>query len=99
MRVLKFKVSGQTLEPIEIPNGIVPGTKGYLRCEFDVSSDSSWAGCTLIAEFNESEAMMIRNGRCSIPDNISARSIFKIRLHGIRGKSYRIVTNNVTIKL
>lgn len=99
MKVLKFKVSGQSLVPVDIPDDIVPGTRGYLRCEFDASSDSSWAGCTLIAEFNESEAMMIRNGRCSIPDSISARSIFKIRLYGIRGKSYRIVTNNVTIKL
>lgn len=99
MRVLKFKVSGQTLEPVDIPSDIVPGTKGYLRCEFSTLGESAWTGCDLIAEFNNSEAVRVRNGRCAIPDSISSRSIFKVKLYGIRGSGYRVVTNDLIVKL
>lgn len=99
MKVLKFKVSGQSLVPVDIPEDIAPGTRGYLRCEFDVSGESAWTGCSLIAEFNGDEAVMVRNGRCNIPDSIASRTIFKVKLYGLRGKRYRIVTNDVVVKL
>lgn len=98
MRVLKFKVSGQTLEPVEIPDDLNPGSEGYLQCKFD-TNDNSWAGCKLIAEFNRNEAAYVIGGVCLVPDSISSRPIFKVRLHGVRGSKYRIVTNDVIIRL
>lgn len=98
MRVLKFKVSGQTLEPVEIPDDLNPGSEGYLKCKFDIN-DNSWVGCKLIAEFNRKEASSVNGGVCLVPDTISSRPLFKVRLHGIRGNKYRIVTNDVIVRL
>lgn len=98
MRVLKFKVSGQTLEPVEIPKDLNPGSEGYLKCKFD-TNDKSWTGCKLIAEFNRNEASIVSGGVCLVPDSISSRPLFKVRLHGIRGSKYKIVTNDVIVRL
>lgn len=98
MSVLKFKVSGQSLTSLGSSSENIAGTKGYLTCNFD-TNDSAWIGCQIIAEFNEKEAVLVRNKNCKVPDEYANRPIFSIRLHGIRGRNYHILTDKAYVEL
>lgn len=101
MRTLKFIVDGQSIK--QDPNcdftGLIPGTEGYLQAEFSFSSD--WSGCTAVAAFysnlgKEYEPQLIKNGRCLIPAEALAKSIFKVRVIG-RKTNYKLGTNKVSV--
>lgn len=101
MRTLRFIVKNQIIEPD--PNcdfsNIVPGTEGYLRVEFEFSSD--WRGCTKVAQFwsggKECEPKALKEGRyCMVPADASVNRSFDIRVYGRRG-ALKLVTNEVTV--
>ena len=58
MKTLQFKVSGQTLNVIDIPMDLVKGTRNYLQCAFSFDG-AEWSGCKVVAEFGDGRAVPI----------------------------------------
>lgn len=96
MKTLRFWVSGQTLNAIDIPMDLVKGTRNYLQCAFSFDG-AEWSGCKVVAEFGDGQAVPIIDYTCLVPDEAAAKQYFKLRLIGVRG-DYRIVTNYAIIK-
>ena len=103
MRTLKFVVKGQKLskDPACDFTGIPKGSSGFLRAEF--AFDSEWNGTVRAAEFairiDGKESLfpvLIKNGACEIPPEVTAKRRFTVRVVGKRGDA-RIPTNQVQI--
>ena len=102
MRVLRFIVDGQTIsqDPACDFSGLVPGTEGYLRAEFQFSSD--WEGSTRVASFfsslgKEYKPQILEKGvSCVIPVEALAKSIFKVQVIGRKG-DVKLRTNKVIV--
>ena len=100
MRTLEFIADGQKLVKKDSCNfdGIVSGTKGYLKAKFDVSSD--WKGCGIVAIFQSlksgERAVKVVQGVCAIPDEVLTGSEWSVRLVGVR-TGYRITTNKCVV--
>lgn len=96
MKTLYFKVSGQKLEAVDIPNNLIKGTKNYIQCAFSFEGQD-WTGCKVVAEFNDGLAVPVVDYICDVPDEAAARQYIKFRLIGVKD-NYRIVTNNIIVK-
>ena len=96
MKTLQFRVSGQTLDAIDIPIDLVKGTRNYLQCAFSFEGNE-WMGCKVAAEFGDGQAAPVLNNSCLVPDDSAARQYFKFRLIGVRD-DYKIVTNYSIVK-
>ena len=103
MRVLKFIVDGQIIK--QDPNcdfdNLVPGTEGYLQCEFSFSPD--WDGMVKVAGFwskdartlIECEPQWLEKGRiCTIPAKALKTKRFVIQILGKRVSDGTILTTN-----
>lgn len=95
MRILKFIVDKQIIRRdsnCDFSN-LVSGTKGYLKAEFQFSSE--WDGCVKAAVFENSattNARPIQNGVCWIPDDILESRRWGVRVYGEK-ENYELVTN------
>ena len=101
MRILKFKVSGQTIQKDPECNfdNIVSGTEGYLVAEFSFSSE--WNGCKNIARFfrsgKEYALIVDKNNQCKIPSQVLKGATFTLSCIGSK-KDYQITTNKIVIR-
>lgn len=98
MRTLQFSVDKQKLSKNGDFSGIIRGTKGYLKCDFAFNSND-WAGYKVVAVFEKNKeefAVAVRSGSCTIPNEVTDGSYFKVRLVGAIGDN-RITTNRVLI--
>lgn len=99
MRVLEFIVNDQILtkNPSCDFGNIIPGTEGYLKAKFSLSSE--WDNCILIARFfrgNEEHARRIVNNECEIPPEVLKGRTFSVSVLGQRANC-RITTNKILI--
>lgn len=100
MRTLKFLVYGQRIEkePNCNFNGIVPGTKGYLKASFVFSEE--WKNCKKAAVFSilgKQHPVPIINGTCNIPESVLVRNSFEVKVVG-ENEGYRITTNRLEVE-
>lgn len=100
MRVLKFVVNKQKLCLDSSCNfsGIVKGTKGYLKAEFNFSEE--YDGLEKIAVFEklgEQYPVRIGGNVCTIPEEVLTYNVFKVCIIGIN-PNYRICTNYVEVR-
>lgn len=90
MRTLPFMVNGQKLTKNGDFSHIVRGTKGYLECLFKFEG-ADWMKYKGIAVFesNDNEyAVPIKNdGTCTVPDEVTDESYFKVKVVGVRKNS------------
>ena len=100
MRTLKFLINGQKIE--KDPNcnfdGIVPGTKGYLKASFVFSEE--WKNCKKAAVFSilgKEHAAPIKNGTCNIPSPVLVRKSFEVKVVG-ENEGFRITTNRLEVE-
>lgn len=71
MRRLIFAVTGQQLAKHGDFAGITAGSKGYLRCRFELS-DPEWLAAKKIAVFNDEHAVPVgAEGECNVPDEVT----------------------------
>lgn len=100
MRTLKFSVDGQRLRKrIDCDfSGLVAGSVGYLRAEFEFSDD--WAGCKKAASFwiedQEYAVRLDSNDSCIIPSEALSGALFKVSVVGIRS-DYKISTTRTRV--
>lgn len=100
MRTLKFIANAQDLRPDPTCDfdGLVKGTKGYLRAEFNFSKE--YSGCGKIAVFEklgEKYPVKLENNACMIPEEAITWDIFKVSVIGIK-PDYRICTKCVEVR-
>lgn len=100
-RVLVFRVNEQKLEkdPSCSFEGIVAGTKGYLKAKF--SFNRAWNGCACIAVFRkllEEHPAVLKSGECDIPAEVLDWDTFHVRVVGRRGDGSVVTTNEVEVK-
>ena len=101
MRTLRFIVEGLSIrkDPQCDFSGIVPGTKGYLRAEFNFDHD--WAGCEKMAVFSyrgiEEIPVRIRNNACMFPEEILTHRNFKIEVIGLK-PGVKLKTNKLEVR-
>lgn len=98
MRVLQFKVAGQSLSKDGDFSGLIAGTKGYLQTAYNC--DSEWDGCRKAAVFSRYDKeypVPIINGQCAVPDEITEHKRWKVYLVGEKA-GYRITTNEVEVR-
>ena len=86
MRRLLFSVDGQHLAKKGDFTGVTAGSKGYLRCRFELS-DPEWLTAVAVSA----------EGECAVPDEVTDGKCFKVYLAGQNGKT-RMVTNRVLIE-
>ena len=97
MRVLTYKVKGQQLIATGKHSGLIAGTKGYLKAQFEFDDD--WKDCVKVASFingNEHAVKLDENNTCLIPNEALTGSTFKVKVEGRRSDSYRIMTGSIT---
>ena len=102
LRTLRFKVDDLliTKDPNCDFSGLVPGSKGYLRAEFDFSSE--WDGCAKVAAFytrfdKEICHAVLEDGKsCIIPEEALKRTIFQVSVFGTNGDIV-LPTNKVEV--
>ena len=97
MRVLTYKVKGQKIIPTGIHSGLIAGTKGYLKAQFEF--DDSWKDCVKVASFtnnNEHACKLDENNSCIIPDEALTDSTFKVTVEGRKSDGYRILSGFIT---
>ena len=100
MRTLRFMIQGQRLTKAQGCDfsGLVPGTEGYLKAEFEF--DSEWDGCKKAASFfrdgDKEFATPIINNECVIPAESLTRIKFSVSITGIR-KEFKITTNKIDV--
>lgn len=100
MRILRFTVNGQILEPDPECDftGLISGTEGYLQAEFVF--DSEWTGCRVAASFfnlGKEYPTIVENGKCEIPAKALDFQDFYVQLTGIRD-GYKIATNRKIVR-
>lgn len=103
MRTLKFIVDDLILkkDPDCDFTGLVPGTEGYLKAEFDFNS--TWDDCVKVIGFysengnREYEPHILKDGKsCIIPSEALANKKFKIRVFG-RNRTTKLITDSVIV--
>lgn len=99
MRTLKFIVAGQQIRPDPACDfsGLVAGTEGYLKAQFDFNED--WARCKKAASFwclGKEYAAPVINNECVIPPEALTWNTLKVSVTGIR-PGYKITTNQTEI--
>ena len=102
MRTLRFIVDKQIIkkDPECDFSGIVPGTEGYLKAEFDFSPE--WDNCVKVAAFlsimgKEYSPQVLQKGKtCIIPAEALKRKKFVIQVIG-KKNGYKITSNKVTV--
>lgn len=102
MRVLRFIVTGQVLEPD--PNcdfdGLFPGRDMDVEAEFELSSE--WESMIKVAAFwsmlgkEYPPQVLDEYDTCVIPEEALSKPTFKVQLFG-KGRSNALRTNTVTI--
>lgn len=104
MRVLVFKVDGQTIYPNSLSeiSGLVAGTSGYIKAKFLFSDD--WNGCAKVVAFNsvegeefEPKALDSENS-CYITEEALKYHEFEMRVIGKKNGGYTITTRPIRIK-
>ena len=98
MQILNYKVDGQTLTGVNIPDDLRRGTSNYLKLRFSILGNE-WNCCKLIVQFNDSVGIAVKQNMVTVPDVFANRSIFKFKLYGFGKDNYRIVTNDVFVEL
>lgn len=100
MLQIEFKVSGQNIVRTD-DRRIVRGTKGMLECVFDFCRE--WKNLDgVVAQFSNSydfsneSACVVKNARCSVPDEVTDRDTIYLRLYGKKGTALN-VTKRVMI--
>jgi hypothetical protein len=102
LRTLRFNVNDLLIDkdPSCDFSGLVRGSKGYLRAEFNFSSE--WDGCAKVAAFynqvdKELGHAVLEDGKsCIIPEEALKRKIFKVRVFGTNGDIV-LPTNTVEV--
>lgn len=97
MHTLQFRVDKQTLTKQDGFDGLVAGTRGYLRARFAFSTD--WAGHRKVAVFSCAAgefAVLISGNICDVPDEVAACSSFKVRCVG-RSDTSTLTSTRVTV--
>ena len=100
MKILQFLVEQQNIrkDPSCDFSGLVSGTKGYLKARFVLSKE--WNDCAVAAVFLNSEseeAVPVLNGQCDIPEKITKKKMWWVRVVGMRD-GYRITSNKVEVQ-
>jgi hypothetical protein len=104
MRVLVFKVDGQTIYPNSLSelHGLVAGTSGYIKAKFLFSDD--WKGCAKVVAFNsvegkefEPKALDAENS-CYISEEALEYHEFEMKVLGKGIGGYTITTRPIRIK-
>ena len=100
MLQIEFKVSGQNIVRTD-DRRIVRGTKGVLECVFDLCRE--WKNLDgIVAQFSNSydfsneSACVVKNARCSVPDEVTDGDTIYLRLYGKKGTALN-VTKRVMI--
>ncbi len=97
MRVLTYKVKGQRLTTTGNHSGLIAGTKGYLKAQFEFDDD--WKDCVKVASFisnGEHAAKLDESNSCLIPNEALTSSTFEVKVEGRRSDGYCIVSGPVT---
>lgn len=99
-RFLDFRLKEQKLEksPSCSFDGIVSGSKGYLRARFSFSKE--WSGCACVAVFRkllDEENVVLHNGECEIPPSILDYDKFYVRIVGRNSSGAQLTTNEVEV--
>lgn len=101
MRTLKFIIEGLSIRKDSQCDfsGIVPGTKGYLRAEFDFDYD--WSSCKKMVVFShpsiESIPVRVTNNTCMIPEEVLKYRKFKMEVIGVK-TGLRLATNKLEVE-
>lgn len=97
MRVLTYKVKGQRLSATGNHSGLIAGTKGYLKAQFEF--DDEWNGCEKVAQFfkedDEHATRLDTNDSCEIPPEVLTDQSFEIAVEGRRKDGFRIISNSI----
>jgi hypothetical protein len=104
MRVLVFKVDGQTIHPNSLSelHGLVAGTSGYIKAKFLFSDD--WNDCVKVAGFEsvygeEFEPQKLdEDNSCYIPEKALEYHEFEMKVLGKGMGGYTITTRPIRIK-
>lgn len=86
MRILEFNVDKQKIVKGGNFEGLIAGSKGYLKARFSFSSE--WNGYRKAAVFKclSGEYPVLINGcMCDVPDEVAACMSFKVSVVGKRG--------------
>lgn len=97
---IEFKVSGQNIVRTD-DKRIVRGTKGILECVFDFckewkSLDGVVAQFSNNYDFKDEYGCVVKNARCSVPDEVTESDTIYLRLYGKKGTALN-VTKRVMI--
>lgn len=104
MRVLVFKVDGQTIYPNSLSEirGLVAGTSGYIKAKFLFSDD--WRGCAKVVAFNSIDGKefepkpLDEENSCYISEEALQYHEFEMKVLGKRKGDYTITTRPIRIK-
>ena len=101
MRVLNFRLKGQSLQKTGDFSGIMAGSKGYLKCRFR-ADDTDWSMAKKVAIFcDELYVALDASGECMVPDKATEGKSFKVQMAGQvtgPGGSVRMLTNPVLVE-
>lgn len=90
---------GMALSRVSPTTGIVAGSEGYLRAEFDLSED--YEGCKVYATFRDSSgdewAERVVDGSCDVPAEVTGGRVWGMSLTAVRD-GFRLDTNEVTVR-
>lgn len=100
-RILEFKVEEQQLskDPSCSFEGIVSGTRGYLRARF--SFNRAWNGCACVAVFKrllDEYPAVVKNNECEIPAEALDWDSFSVRVVGRTKGGSQLTTNEVEVR-
>lgn len=97
MRILTYKVKGQRLSGTGTHSGLIAGTKGYLKAQFEFDDD--WKDCVKVVSFINGDEYAVKldeDNACLIPHEALTSSTFKVKVEGRRSDGYRIMTGSIT---
>lgn len=97
---IEFKVSGQNIVRTD-DKRVIRGTKGVLVCVFDLcrewkSLDGIVAQFSNNYDFKDEYGCVVKNARCSVPDEVTDSDTIYLRLYGKKGTALN-VTKRVMI--
>lgn len=99
MRKLRFMAEGMALSRVSPTTGIVAGSEGYLRAEFDLSED--YEGCRVYATFRGDSggewAERVVDGSCGVPTEVTGGRAWGVSLTAV-SDGFRLDTNEVTVR-
>lgn len=100
---LKYKVDGQNVKALHNIEPVA-GSKGYLFLLFDYT-DTAWNNLAVVCEFSNSYdfsnscAIVVKNGKCNIPDEVTDKTEIYFRLYGrTKDLSETIITERTLLK-